>query len=98
MFGFNSYSKPTNVKITIHNSSNHPANHKMSANRVIINRAIKLPFKMDKNYIKQVTKSNEYHDLIIDKLLTQIKIKLNNQTWIHNHIQLLHCNNNKQKK
>ena len=85
----NIYRKPTTTDTTIHYKSSHPIQHKLAAYRYLLNRLHNLPLsKEDKqqemNTILQIAKNNEYPEILINKLNTQIKTK----TSIHNKPQI----------
>lgn len=73
---FSIFHKPTHTDTTIHNSSNHPIQHKMAAFYSMIYRLISIPlqpidFQKELNLIKQIATNNGYQSVIIDKILKQ---------------------------
>ena len=68
----------------IHNSSNHPIQHKYAAFRSMIHRLLKTPmsledYKEEINTIKYMAHTNGYKHTLIDKLLKQMKKDKNQQ-------------------
>ena len=104
---FKIYRKPTTTVSVIHNTSNHPIQHKHAAFHSMINRLTRIPMKdndynNELNIIKYIAQENGYNPEIIDRILKNNKHRqtLNTQKTLtpHNkYITLTYHNQNTQK-
>ena len=74
------FHKPSYTDITIHNSSNHPFSHKVSAYYSFIHRLINIPLSSDNfnkelNIIKQIALNNGYKESLIENILKKKQYK-----------------------
>ena len=76
------YRKPTTTDMVIHNTSNHPTQHKYAAFNHMLQRLTKIPlskqdYKEELYTIKYIALKNEYNPDLINKLHTQTQNKNN---------------------
>ena len=77
---FKIFHKPSYTDITIHNTSNHPFSHKISAYNSFVHRLINTPmseenYNLELNLIKQIAVNNGYDAQIIDKIVKKKQYK-----------------------
>jgi len=77
---YNIYRKPTVTSHTIHASSYHPQQHKMSAYISMVDRLLKVPmspenYEKERTTIKFIAMSNGYDINMVDKLISKRKKK-----------------------
>lgn len=73
---FSIFHKPSHTDITIHNKSNHPYCHKISAFNSFIHRLINIPlseqnYNKELNIIKQLAVNNGYQASMIDQIINK---------------------------
>lgn len=78
---FKIYRKPTQTDHTIHNSSNHPYQHKLAAYNHMINRLNNIPmskedYKNELNIIISIAQNNGYTEKLIHKINNKIQFKI----------------------
>lgn len=78
---FKIYRKPTQTDHVIHNTSNHPHQHKMAAFNCYVYRLLNIPmseldYKNEVSILKQIAYNNGYDPKLIDSKINKIKTKL----------------------
>jgi hypothetical protein len=100
---FNIYRKPTTTDTLIHNSSNHPTQHKHAAFRSMLHRLKCIPLSAEDsntelNTIKYMAHTNGYKPELVDTLWRRIQNKTTNRIQENNkYITLTYINKNSEK-
>ena len=99
---FKIYRKPTTTDNIIHNTSNHPTQHKHAAITTMLHRLLQVPMSTDDyeeelNTIKYIAQANGYEHTLVDRKLGKIKNKQIRNTQNNKYITLTYINQQSEK-